>query len=581
VNSYYQDGPVDDAFYYENGASNTITFRDTNGNILYSIRRECANPVGSVQAIEDDVNYTLVPRTTVPATVFPGGSVTFRHYIRNNGPDSTSAWWAARDGFTGNPYAVAFSFFPAGNEINVSNQTVSVPANAPFGTRYCQYADANPIQPGAGYGRGPDACTTVVADFDTVPTVVPDKSNAQQNDSVTFTYRITVSGNTRSSTTNCKAAGQTQGPGYTPLPQQDVDRNPAVNPQPSWNATYCGQEIPRGGPFTVGSETINVGNATPGTRVCRSFVINPRDENGGFRSSAEACVVIAKTPYVHFMGNDVWAGGGFPEITPACNTSAKITTSSRTLQDGSIAGSISEYGGFALGKITNFGTASKAIVNPAAAVGKMLTFSNTNAANLGFYAAPQHCINNYISTYSGTPVTPEPATIDVGGRPNGTWQVNGARTFHGNMPAGSQQIYLVNGDVTIDNDIKYPGTYSELGDIPSLVIIATGNIFVQDNVQQMDGLFVARSAFNTCSNAPPGNLSVNTCNNQLTINGAVIAGTLTLLRTHGADGNNDTDRKKPSEVFNFNAEMYLRSALKGGGTNTVRVVDEKDLPPRY
>jgi hypothetical protein len=76
-------------------------------------------------------------------------------------------------------------------------------------------------------------------------------------------------------------------------------------------------------------------------------------------------------------------------------------------------------------------------------------------------------------------------------------------------------------------------------------------------------------------------LSINDCKDQLVINGSVIAGTLTLMRTYGADGGNDSVRKNPAEIFNFNAEMYLRSALNGSNATTLRTVDEKDLPPRY
>ena len=292
-------------------------------------------------------------------------------------------------------------------------------------------------------------------------------------------------------------------------------------------------------------------------------------------------MVIAKTPYVQFLGNDVWAGGGFQSVNAACNTSAKIMTSAHQLKDGSVAGSLGEYGAFAMGKITTFGSASKALLNGGAATGKMLTFSNVDNNNLGYYAAPQHCINDYISDYSGTAITNEPTTIDVGGRPSGTWQVNGARTFHGTMPNGSSQVYLVNGDVTIDGDLKYSDSYGAIDQIPSLVIIATGNILVKGGVGQMDGLFVAKNNFNTCSDAPGGNLSVNDCNKQLVVNGAVVTGQLVLMRTFGAEGGNDSDRKNPAEIFNFNAEMYLRSALTGNGGSTLRTVDQKDLPPRY
>jgi hypothetical protein len=460
------------------------------------------------------------------------------------------------------------------NTVNSNN--FQIPNNSLPGTQFCQHIFYAPLNQGGGSGNSGQACATVISQFSLTPIVVPSATAAQQNDTVTFSYSVVNSGPTPSTNTNmCKSAGGTHPPGYTPLPAQDADRNPD---------TGFGVGCPPNffmGTTTLQTESVNIGNLSPGSRICRSLVIDPRNQGGGPRSSAEACVVVAKTPYAYFLGNDVWAGGGFPEINPACNASAKITTSSHALQDGTVAGSLTEYGAFALGKITNFGSAGLAIVNPAAASGKKLTFSNVNNANLGFYGAPQHCINDYISTYNTTPITVLPGTVDVGTRGTGTWQVNGAHTFHGTMPNGTQQIYLVNGDVTVDGDLKYSDSYNSITDIPSLVIIATGNIFVKHNAVRMDGLYVAKNTFNTCSDAPGGNLSINDCNQQLTVNGAVIVGSLTLLRTYGADGNNDNSRKVPAEQFIFNPEMYLQSALTGTNPSTLRIVDQKDLPPRY
>jgi hypothetical protein len=398
---------------------------------------------------------------------------------------------------------------------------------------------------------------------------------------VTFTYTVNNSGPTNSQNVSCKIVGNNHGTGYTPLPQQDADRTSDAGYTPP--GTGCPRTFNSNTNTTLATETITIdNNIPPGSRVCRSLVVSPKDQAGGPRASAETCVVIAKAPYVHFTGNDVWAGGNFPDVSAACNAASKITTSSKTLQDGSSAGGLTEYGAFALGKITNFGSASKALTNPASGPGKMLTFSNINSSNLGFFGAPQHCINSYIGTYNGTPVTTQPSAIDVGGQPSGTIHMAGNHTFHGTVPNGAQQIYLVEGDVTIDNTgIKYTDSYNSLGDVPSLVIIATGNILVRDSVTQMDGVFVAKNTFNTCSNAPSGNLSVNDCKEQLVINGSVIAGNMNLVRTYGADGGNDADRKRPAEIFNTGAELYLRNALTGDSVNTLRVVDEKDLPPRY
>jgi uncharacterized repeat protein (TIGR01451 family) len=576
VNSYYQPGPVDDAFYYENGTSDNVAFRNPDGSVAYMLRRECANPVGNLAPIPD-TNYTLTGQTTVnKATAFPGDSVTYTHTIHNAGPDPATTNWASRVSPTNTNLATGSTTINSGGNF-VRNENFTIPANAPFGETFCRYIYFSPATNGFGQGQSVPACVQVVADFETIPTVVPSATTAQQNDSITFTYRIQITGNTRSTGMACRIVGSNQPPGYTPLPQQDVDKNPPLVPQPTTN---CLVEFPKNSTTVIATETTNVGNLSPGSRVCRTLVINPREETGGFRSSAEACVVIAKTPYVHFMGNDVWAGGGFQAVNPACNTSAKIQTIGRTLQDTTVAGSAVEYGAFALNKITNFGSANKGLVDPAGVAGKVLTFSNFDNNNLGFYGASQHCINDYVEKYSSTPVTAEPIAVNVAGKGSGTWHFTGAHQFSGAVPAGVQQVYLVEGDVTITNNLQYPASYGSVSDIPSLIVIATGNITVQSGVQQMDGLFVTRGIFATCDPAP-GNLSVSICANQLVVNGSVIANQINLLRTHGADGSDDTARKVPAEVFNFNAEMYMRSALNGTNGTILRTVDQKDLPPRF
>ncbi len=569
--------PTDDTFYNK-GITRSgigIIFRNGSGGVAYELEYSCANPVGVVSPLQRQPQYSIGGSSFVSSTgVVPGQTVTFWHNLTNFGPDIAPSvgygvynqygGWVAGGG--------PFPLWPGTLTVNANN--ITVPNNSLPGTQFCQYINYSPLNQDGWSGNSGQVCATVINDFHLSPIVTASSTAAQANDTVTFNYSVFNSGPTPSTAVTCKAVGGTHTPGYTPLPAQDVDRNPDLL-------------LPLGCPrnFYIGStylytESVNVGNLKPGSRICRSLVVDPRDQFGGARSSAEACAVIAKTPYAYFLGNDVWAGGGFADINPACNASSKITTSAHLLQNGTVAGSLTEYAAFALGKITNFGSAGKAIVDPAAATGKMLTFSNTVPTNLGYYGAPQHCINSYISTYNTTPITAQPGTIDVN-QGSGTHQINGAHTFHGNVPNGSQQIWLVNGDVTIDGDIKYSNSYNALSDIPSLIIISTGNILVKGGVVQMDGLYVAKNTFNTCSDAPSGNLSVNDCNKQLNVNGGVIVGSLSLLRTYGADGNTDTTRKVPGEQFNFNAEMYLNSALKNTGSTTLRTVDQKDLPPRY
>lgn len=582
VNSFYQPGPIDDAFYYETNTSNTIIFTDGAGNWLNSIRRECANPVGTPNPIPQAPHYAISGRTTVSQpTAIPGQAVTFSSFLNNSGPDfASNINWHTHINTNVGPIAQqgTNSFGPG--EIDVADELFTIPPDAPFWTTYCRMIHFSPSVNGSGSVEGAPACVQVVPQYSLQPIATPSTPTAQQNDTITFTYTVNNSGPTISENVNCYVVGNIRPAGYTPLPQQDTDRtsDPGyVPPSPNCPAVFpIGLTI-------VATESVNVGNLAPGQQICRSLVVNPRDQNGGPRASAEACVVIAKTPYAHFMGNDVWAGGGFDGPgNPPCNATSKIqTVAPHQLSDGTVAGSLTEYGAFALGAITNFGSASKALFPPA---GTALTFSNLDNNNLGNFGAPTHCINNYISTYDPTPVDspPLPGAVDVGSQGNGTWHLSGDRSFSGTLPAGgTQQIYLVDGSVTISDDLKYPASYSSINDVPSLVIIAKGGINVMGNVAQMDGVFVTTGVFHTCDQHI-GTLTVSTCNNQLVINGAVITNQLNLRRTYGADGNDDTARKQPAERFNFNAEVYLRNVLNGVNSGvTLQTIDQKDLPPRY
>jgi hypothetical protein len=598
VNSFYQGtgsgaNPVDDAFYNESGSSTqTIVFTYT--GVDYAIRRQCANPVGNgnigtlppAPPVQD---FNMEGRSTVnDTTAVPGQILTFNHYLSNEGVTSTSPDtidWDIRNTISG---GVTLSgnagTFSSGQEKMVRSHTVAVPDDASPGDQICRRVEWSPNTESGGSQNGSPACSTVVAQFNLTPTVQASASTAQDGDSITFTYRVSNSGPTTTTSVTCKPVGNTEGPGYTPLPQQDVDRTSDVGYIPP--GTTCPQTFPitSGAGVTVATENVTISGQQPGDKVCRSLVINPKNHSGGFRASAEQCVTIAKTPYVHFMGNDVWAGGGFAATNPACNTSAKIQTVAHTLSDGSGAGSASEYAAFALGRITNFGSSNKALINPAGPAGKALTFSNLNAVNLGQYGAPQHCITDYVAQYNKTPNDGGyPVAINVGSQPDGTQlNLSGSRTFSGNMPVGSRQIYLVEGDVTITGNITYPANYNGLSELPSLVVIATGNMTVNRDVTQMDGLFIARGQFFTCDVAVGTTLSVNPpCEKQLTVNGAVVMGQLQLLRTFGAQGSNNTERKQPAEVFRFNSEMYLRSALTGNNPNLLQTINQIDLPPRF
>lgn len=592
-NSYWQgemtgSNPNDDAFYYENGTRQSMIFRNSSG-ISTVIKRDCGNPLtnGYMPGLEQ--SYSVTGYTTVSAAnAVPGQTVTFQHYVKNNGPTTApNEYWATLEGPSsagtgiGNPSSGPYTYTP-GFVSNVRNESFTIPNNAAAGTKYCREVGWDPINSGgARNGRGAEACTTVYipAKLKAAMSVSPPTMAA--GDTATFTPSISATTSGSPVTVNCSITRTLTPPTGG---SSNLGNQPCVDTSGNSNITVnTGASVVLRANSYAAPDDIAVGS-----RVCDTITItNPSDPayytNFPGDQTSQACITIAKSPYVQFMGGDVWAGGGYAAVgSGTCQNNANITTVARShpLSDGTTPGSGVAYAAFALGKITNFGSASMAL-NTSSGVGDAWTFSNTNSANLGYFGAPQHCISDYVSSYMGATVLSNGSTtVDVGGGTSGAWRINGASTFHGTMSPGLQKVYLVLGDVTIDNDIKYPTTYSSGGDIPSVVIITTGNIYVAAGVKQIDGIYETRGTFYTCyPKTEPA--TVSTCNNQLVVNGSVMANSIDLFRTAGAEGSTPATQKQPAETFNLSPEVYMTNALNQTSQTTLSTNNVRELPPRF
>lgn len=719
INTFYQgtatgSNPQDDAFFEQTGSGASIVFGTASAQ-PYVLKFLCANPVGNGNVgTTDSIPWTATGRTTVSdgspdagdtstaITTTPGATLHFDHYIKNNGPGTSSNWyalyghnnqtsytgqyfsnktlsgsptltrtdypidfswsgspggsvpadgfsvrWTKTDYFTAGSYtftataddgvrlyvdgaltidawvnqsptaysatktmtagnhtvvweyydntsgAVAsFNYyyltqtavsagatFASGSERIVDSNDVVVPSNAVDGTLICRrilWDWKNSAATGDTFygtaGMGAPACATVSASYDLAPTVsvASGSSIVQTGDVVQFVYRVTNSGSATSPSITCTAK---DGGGATvTVPGMTCPQTFAPGPSPG---------------TTVATENFTVTNQSPGTTICRTLTVAPGAPGVSSRVSQPACVTVAKTPYVTFLGGDVWSGGGFAAVSPGtCTAAGKITTAPvHTLSDSSKAGSGVAYGAFALGKITNFGSASLPLT-VSTGTGDAWTFSNINTNNLGFFGAPQHCITDYVAGYTSAPTLAGGLVVDVGTQASGAWHVTGGLTIHGTMPAGSTQVYLVDGDVDIDADIKYPATYTNAASIPSLVIISRHNLHVLAAVRQADGIYEVRGdgsttgIFRTCwPRTEPQ--TVSTCANQLTINGAVMVGALDLFRTAGADGTTPATQKNPAEIFNMTPEVYIKNALSQTTQTTITTNSVRELPPRF
>lgn len=264
-----------------------------------------------------------------------------------------------------------------------------------------------------------------------------------------------------------------------------------------------------------------------------------------------------------------------------------------------IYGSWGEYGVMATGIIQGIGSGSafagRGLAHATTCSYTFLTIANATSGN---------CKTTPVASYGGYnagrtipdvaasfPVSSAAATLsgnnlDVSAL-NGTYKTSGNITLTGGtLPKG--RTIIINtynavtktyADITIAGNITYTTDALASGaDIPQLVLIA-GNINIQDSVTQVDGWLSAEGTLNTCSNVNRTSITINNCNNLLTINGPVMAKDVQLWRTAGSlDSDQSGD---PAEVFNLRPDAYLWGLSQSAQSGRLETVYTHELPPRF
>ncbi|HET8991441.1 MAG TPA: hypothetical protein VFN31_00190 [Candidatus Saccharimonadales bacterium] len=374
--------------------------------------------------------------------------------------------------------------------------------------------------------------------------------------------------------------------------------------------------------------------------------------------SSAGCTTIHNEPYVSFTGNDVIGNTSFNDVCQQPNESGIYTFSTNSasnytppyLTTPGTGGSASQFGAQALSFIEGFGSASfrngSNAYPPTGTSALGLTFANnTSNANpsypvdgspmggdFGYSQNDSSCepdyftddkplTSNMISVNSGN-INNELSTNNTPATPSATNPYNGYNYYStspltigtGNgsnivINNGVKATVFVNGNVYITSNIIFKGAnggpngWNTLSDIPSLYIIAKGNILIDPGVTELDGVYIAQPTnitstntgiIDTCSNGigafSPVVLYGNStgCNQQLTVNGAFVDQATLLDRSfsslryseagentisnfsghnsptscgqpgqdiHNALGNPTEDCA--AEIFNFSPEVYL------------------------
>ena len=265
-------------------------------------------------------------------------------------------------------------------------------------------------------------------------------------------------------------------------------------------------------------------------------------------------------------GGDVSAGNPQPG---ACGTTTQAGIVGWNKDLVGFAGAGTQYAALAINSIYDYSTSLGNGVG-AAPAGSGLAFSNTGASGdtFGGNFGSLPCITDYYAAKTGGNFTGG----DMSGTPSGSYTANGPVTVHGNAGAGKKFVLYVNGDVTIDGPIRYTGSFTA-ATVPLVEIIASGNIYIDHNVPDIAGLYVAQTSgapgsgtIYTCTNASvPYTVDATgsfngPCHNTLTINGAFVANQVRFMRTNGTAKQaspGEASGTNQAEVFNYSPALWM------------------------
>ncbi len=356
----------------------------------------------------------------------------------------------------------------------------------------------------------------------------------------------------------------------------------------------------------------NTGFTSPATLVVNSagvYTVNWSFTSAVGNANCSAIITASNQPYARFYGNDVVAGGSFKSagVCAPAGPAANITMPSAykpatPTNHATFVGSGSELAVVATGAIRGLLPGSQ--VTGRGSVGELAFANNVPAAPVG--AGTREFGGGFNETLCleelpTTAASPVVGPVDLNTLASGTYQAASLRINASTISDSKKLTIIVSGDVIIDGAITYAGSgsWASIGAIP-LVRIYANNISVVGGVPTLDGLYVARNNFYTCTqnngsifasiananNADDGPY-LAACTNKLTVNGAVIAKDIYLHRAVGniggatttvAEGASDPDI---AESFNFSPELYLALLAEGAGNLGGRFDSILSLPPAF
>ncbi|HEU5087469.1 MAG TPA: hypothetical protein VFT99_08490, partial [Roseiflexaceae bacterium] len=274
----------------------------------------------------------------------------------------------------------------------------------------------------------------------------------------------------------------------------------------SW--TNVGSEtISMNASINIGLALVSHNDGALAQAVFDSVSINGAPVSTGTQTSAQSCVHVASKPYARVYGGDVSAGGGLvtsPDTPTDCSLSpwaAVIGWNRRAA--GGWSGAGVQFATYAMRNIfdtaTGLGAGSGAPHTVAFAnTGITPTVSTANGRFGGMFGSAA-CVQDHYATQPvpAPPSLTSPFTLT--GLGSGSYSATGNVRLTASTINPSEKVTLyVDGNLYIDGNQRYAGSGTwNSANIPLLRIIVLGNIFIDNDVQFLDGLYVAQQRDST------------------------------------------------------------------------------------
>ncbi|MCL1929583.1 hypothetical protein FWF93_00295 [Candidatus Saccharibacteria bacterium] len=492
---------------------------------------------------------------------------------------------------------------------SVPNSFIVSADGAEVGKKYCQYVSVDkPARNNTTAASGAAACVSVPYNYTTAPIVTGAQGTSdlfqsvEAGDTMVVGQQIEVlavigtnpNADYKTKTPNidvrvfCTKDDYEDCPGWTVVTTSGnyaSNKNGDIGNRQNW-------QIPVDSP--VGTKYCFQAIAVNGQAIANGANNAGPISNFSDTSGKKQCVTVVKSPTLQIHGGDSWSGMNCPEQGQnSGGFDAKQPSFALDPASGAPASSAtwSQYGLFSAGVIANTFGSGGHIHNAdnlnTLQTSNKLKFSG-DSINVGGNYLPtneQHCLSDAMGYYKqrlgsegdhGEAVINEilndnlrPKT-EIGkkilwyGEGNKTLDVSGVDFYDRDL------VIVVDGDITINGDVAiYNHSYRSIENLPNLMVMASGNIIVEPGVTRLDGVYVAQGTFFDCGDKSilgldgmSNDFSLGgVCDQQLVVNGAVVANNTRFHRTHrGSDGIDDNIfNPTPAEIIKYPVGVWLQS----------------------